>query len=62
MGKYTQKLYGEDAELWQNKYLPEMKKRTEKTMLGQDSHMTIDYELILNIGLNGIIKKIDGYY
>ncbi len=61
VGKYSQKLYGEDAELWQNKYLPEMKKRTEKTMLGQDSHMTIDYELILNIGLNGIIKKIDGY-
>lgn len=28
---------------------------------GQDSHMAIDYELLLSVGINGIIRKIDGY-
>ena len=28
---------------------------------GQDSHMAVDYELLLSQGINGILRQIDGY-
>ena len=33
----------------------------EQAGVGQDSHMAIDYELVLTCGINGIIEKIDTY-
>ncbi len=30
-------------------------------MCGQDSHMAIDYEMVLSLGIEGVLKKIDAY-
>lgn len=46
---------------WEGKYCDIANERRKKAGGGQDSHMAIDYELILNIGLNGIIGQIDTY-
>ena len=50
----------EEAE-WQGKYYQIWQNEIADKQCGQDSHMAIDYELVLNCGLNGIIKKIDDY-
>ena len=46
---------------WEEEYYPMAQKNVEKMGPGQDSHMAIDYELILNSGIYGIIEKIDNY-
>lgn len=61
VGKCNKTLSGDDEKEWLNKYLSMAKAEAEKAGNGQDSHMAIDYELILNCGFNGIIKKIDTY-
>lgn len=49
----------EAKKLWDEKY---NKITTEMAvMCGQDSHMAIDYDLLLTQGLSGIIRRIDGY-
>lgn len=49
----------EAKQLWDEKY---NKLTTEMAvMCGQDSHMAIDYDLLLSQGLYGIIRRIDGY-
>ncbi len=50
-----------DEKEWRSKYYDIAKKETANSSRGQDSHMTIDYELLLSSGINGIIKKIDEY-
>jgi len=44
---------------WESVYLPIAKKR--RCLQGQDSHMTIDYDLLLSKGINGIILQIGRY-
>lgn len=61
VGKCDDTLSSEDRKDWEDNYLNPALKMTEGAILGQDSHMTIDYELVLREGLNGIIKRIDGY-
>lgn len=46
---------------WRNKYLKFAQDEIAEIDCAQDSHMTIDYELVLNCGLKGIIEKIDNY-
>lgn len=52
-----------DAELaeWTDTYRDIAIERCRLAGGGQDSHMAIDYELVLQRGLNGIILQIDGY-
>ncbi len=44
---------------WKDVYLPIARKRS--CPQGQDSHMAIDYDLLLKKGINGIIQQIDEY-
>ncbi len=44
---------------WENVYLPIAIERNVLAGAGQDSHMAIDYELLLSVGIKGIIEKID---
>ncbi|MBE7024528.1 MAG: hypothetical protein E7408_00535 [Ruminococcaceae bacterium] len=61
MGKCNKKLSSHEENEWLTKYLPIAKEGMKKAGGGQDSHMAIDYELILNCGLKGIIEKINIY-
>ena len=60
VGKYSQ-LNSAEAKEWQEKYFKIVLDTLPVLNAGQDSHMAIDYELILSVGINGIIEKIDGY-
>ncbi len=60
VGKYSQ-LTPEESREWKEKYSEIVLKTLPVLNVGQDSHMAIDYELVLTLGINGIIKKIDNY-
>ncbi len=60
VGNRSGALSDEKRKEWKEIYFPFAAVVCEK-ILGQDSHMAIDYDLVLNFGLLGIIKKIDGY-
>lgn len=59
VGKYDDTLSAEAEKEWLEIYKPIA--RENRSMVGQDSHMTIDYELLLTSGINGILEKIDSY-
>ncbi len=59
VGKCNCNLLLSEKNEWHNKYLPIVQAETKKAGGGQDSHMAIDYELVLNCGLNGIIENIN---
>ena len=61
VGKRDIPLCAEKQQEWQEVYKPIAESRRDKAGDGQDSHMTIDYPLVLSEGLNGIIKTIDAY-
>ena len=61
VGKYPDALTDSEKSEWQKSYQPIAQARAHRAGFGQDSHMAVDYELILNLGLSGIMKKIDGY-
>ena len=61
VGKCNKKLSPADECEWLNTYLPITLEESKKAGGGQDSHMAIDYELVLNCGLKGIIEKINIY-
>ncbi len=61
VGKCDETLTAEEKNDWEENYLELANELTKGSLLGQDSHMAIDYDLVLNEGLNGIIAKIDGY-
>lgn len=46
---------------WEVKYKEICKSRCSKAGGGQDSHMAVDYELLLNCGIRGVIDRINGY-
>ena len=60
VGKIGCVMTPEENEEWENIYLP-VGRRFSSRLPGQDSHMAIDYELVLSEGLTGIIARIDGY-
>ncbi len=52
---------GRDLEEWETVYRPLATERCRLAGGGQDSHMAVDYDLLLTCGIDGIMKKIDRY-
>ncbi|MBQ3084740.1 MAG: hypothetical protein IJC46_04735 [Clostridia bacterium] len=48
----------QDQQQWDSVYRPIALARSTKAGGGTDSHMAIDYELLLSVGINGIIASI----
>ena len=46
---------------WESVYQPAARERVRLCGGGQDSHMALDYEKLLEIGIEGIISEIDGH-
>lgn len=61
VGKCVNPLDEDTQKEWRENYYDFAIEMTKDSILGQDSHMAIDYDLVLNCGLNGIIERIDGY-
>lgn len=61
VGRHKKNFTPQQLKEWDEKYYPMYVEMYEKAGSGQDSHMTIDYELLLNCGIEGVIKKIDNY-
>lgn len=59
IGKCSRSLSLSEENEWRNKYLPIAQAEAAKSGGGQDSHMAVDYELVLSCGLSGIIEKIN---
>ena len=59
VGKYPSPLSSEDDEYYKSNLLPFAEEIFAHTMQGQDSHMAIDYELLLTEGIDGILKRIE---
>ena len=60
VGKCNRKIADSETE-WHNTYSKLARDMFKKAGGGQDSHMAIDYELLLEYGINGIINKIDAF-
>ena len=60
VGKVCAELTPEEAIEWEGKYKAIADSRIKRAGGGQDSHMAIDYDLLLSCGTDGIIDKIDG--
>ena len=60
VGERTKHLTADESREWNEIYKPFALEHT-KTVRGQDSHMAIDYDLVLSKGLLGIIDIIDGH-
>ena len=61
VGRALSALRAEDAALWNGKYEAISDAAAERAGIGQDSHMSIDYEMLLKVGINGILRRIDAY-
>lgn len=59
VGTAVNDLTQDEKEEWETKYRDIARTRVDKAGAGQDSHMAIDYELVLSSGLKGIIADID---
>lgn len=54
-------LSDEEARLWADKYEAIFDDAAEQAGIGQDSHMSIDYQLLLSQGISGILRRIDAH-
>ncbi|MBP3633126.1 MAG: hypothetical protein J6J43_00945 [Oscillospiraceae bacterium] len=61
VGRALSELSPEDAALWQQTYERISDDAAEEAGIGQDSHMSIDYDMLLRCGINGILKRIDSF-
>jgi len=61
VGKYTDTLTDEQRQQWHDTWVDATKAACAHAGPGQDSHMAIDYELLLSCGLRGIMDRIDRY-
>ncbi len=59
VGKFARCFTPEEEKEWNDTYVHMATSETVKAGGGQNSHMAIDYELVLTHGLTGIINKID---
>ena len=59
VGKQNVMLTGNELKEWDEKYCAIAEAAIANAGLGQDSHMAIDYPLVLTLGINGIIGKIN---
>ncbi|MBQ8741810.1 MAG: hypothetical protein IJZ03_00410 [Clostridia bacterium] len=61
VGEIKNALTESEKKEWENIYKEIAKERCRVAGGGQDSHMAIDYELLLSCGLKGIIARIEKY-
>lgn len=61
VGEFAHALSPEEQKDWEDNYLTFAQETAAKSVGGQDSHMTIDYDLVLQKGLRGISSDIDKY-
>ena len=61
VGRTVPCLSPEDAAEWETHIKPIAQQRAAKAGGGQDSHMAVDYELLLREGIDGILAKIAAY-
>jgi len=61
VGEIINGLNASEREEWVNDYKALATERSRFAGPGQDSHMAIDYELLLSKGVNGIVAQIDAY-
>lgn len=61
VGKMENNMTKGQQKEWDEKYCQIAKDQTLKTGIGQNSHMAIDYELLLSKGVNGVLSSIDRY-
>ena len=61
VGETVYDLLPEEEREWESVYRAAWQSGCRAAGDGQDSHMTIDYDLLLREGLIGIIARIDGY-
>ena len=61
VGRITDRMSNVQREEWLERYKSIANERSAEAGYGQDSHMAIDYGIILSCGLNGIIERLDGY-
>ncbi len=59
VGSAVNNMTADEQKEWDTKYCSIARARVDKAGAGQDSHMAIDYELVLSTGLTGIISKIE---
>lgn len=61
IGEIKNALTESEKKEWENIYKEIAKERCRGAGGGQDSHMAIDYELLLSCGLKGIVARIEKY-
>ena len=61
VGEIKNGLTASEKKEWENTYKEIAKERCRVAGGGQDSHMAIDYELVLSCGLGGIVARIEEY-
>ena len=61
VGKPRRALTPDQLNEWRTKYAKIATDAHTAAGIGQDSHMAVDYSLLLTVGIEGIIAKIDGY-
>ena len=61
VGEFGCHLTEKEAAEWESTYKSIADKTSRFAGLGQDSHMAVDYELLLRDGVEGILRKIEGY-
>jgi formate C-acetyltransferase len=61
VGELSGRLTDSQREEWESRYKGIAEERCRAAGGGQDSHMAVDFELLLSDGINGIIRRIDGY-
>ena len=61
LGKCDRPLPPAQEKDWQENVLPGVGETVGASRFGQDSHMTIDYDLVLQKGLRGIMAEVDGH-
>jgi len=61
VGECTNGLSEAEQKEWEAEYRNIAMEEARRAGGGQDSHMAIDYSLLLSHGIKGIIKRIDGY-
>ena len=61
VGKRDIPLCADEQQEWDNIYKSIANTRSQRAGGGQDSHMAIDYELLLTKGINGVIEQINLY-
>ena len=61
VGRYADGLSAEERAEWETVYFPYTEQLYEKTNKGQNSHMAVDYPLLLDKGLCGVKEIVCGY-